>query len=60
MNALSSYKAAFIAPRMNIGYSFMSVGLGFLFILLYSFFPNGKNQSSLWSILFFSGTYPCD
>ncbi|MBS1598647.1 MAG: hypothetical protein JST75_10525 [Bacteroidetes bacterium] len=42
MNALSSYKAALVEPRMNIGYSFMSIGLGFLFILLFSFYPKEK------------------
>jgi len=58
MNALSDYKAALVEPRMNIGYSFMSVGLGFLFILLYSFFPTERIHLLFGAFCFFLGLAP--
>lgn len=58
MNALSSYKAALVEPRMSIGYSFMSVGLGFLFILLYSFFPKERIHILFGAFCFFVGLMP--
>jgi signal transduction histidine kinase len=42
LNAENNYKSVLVNPRKRIGFSFMSAGLGLLFILLFSFFPKEK------------------
>ena len=41
-NALNDYQTALVTPRYMIGYSFMTIGLGLLFFLLYAFLPTER------------------
>ncbi len=41
-NALNDYQIALVTPRYMIGYSFMTIGLGLLFLLLYAFLPTER------------------
>jgi len=58
MNALSDYKAALVGPRMPIGNSFMNIGFGLLFILLYSFTPKERIYLLFAAFCFLSGITP--
>ena len=42
LSATDNYRSSLVKPRIRIGFSFMTAGLGLLFILLYSFFPKEK------------------
>jgi signal transduction histidine kinase len=42
LSATDNYRSFLVKPRIRIGFSFMTAGLGLLFILLYSFFPKEK------------------
>ncbi|HTQ63703.1 MAG TPA: TMF family protein, partial [Puia sp.] len=58
MNALSTYKAALIEPRMQIGHSFLNIGFGLLFILLYSFIPKERTYLLFGAFCFLAGMTP--
>ncbi len=58
MNALSEYKASLVQPRLHIGYSFMSAGIGLVFILLFTFFPREKTTLLFGLFCFCIGIIP--